>query len=216
MSPSIMAAPREIARSESPRPRVRAARDGMIMARTDSSRRLDCMRAPSALYLWLWNLMPPRAKHIPITSSKLLRMLPSRLPCTTSTRPSLNANTDRIISTAFPKVAFRRPPSVSPTAPASSSVAPPSIPARGRMATKFRPKMTSSPHPRCGEAMAKGTISSSTFRGLWQRRWRNAVQSPPTECGDSGGVCAHFPPSSGSLLTFASPGHSSPPVESNC
>jgi len=81
--------------------------------------------------------MPPQRKHIPSTSSKLLKMLPKRLPCTTSTSPSLRANTDSIISTAFPNVAFSKPPTTSPLAMANSSVDQPKIFARGTIAKKL-------------------------------------------------------------------------------
>ena len=47
-----------------------------------------------------------------------------------------------INSTAFPKVAFRRPPSVWPSLTESSSVAKLNSDAKGMMARKFRMKMT--------------------------------------------------------------------------
>mmetsp|Transcript_34500 Transcript_34500/g.64356 ORF Transcript_34500/g.64356 Transcript_34500/m.64356 type:complete len:247 (-) Transcript_34500:223-963(-) len=139
---------------------------GTASASTASSSKEDCMRAPSGLYLCVWNLMPPTKKQPPRTRSRLLRMLPSKLPCTTSTRPSCSAKTAKINSTAFPKVAFRSPPSVSPTEAANSSVALPRTAARGRIAIKFNEKIVGSLHFRCSEAMATGTTSSKMLSGF--------------------------------------------------
>lgn len=72
---------------------------------------------------------------------RLLRMLPSKLPCTTLTRPFRRAKADRSISTALPKEAFSRPPSVSPTLSASSSVAIPGMEPWDAKATRNRPKI---------------------------------------------------------------------------
>mmetsp|Transcript_7043 Transcript_7043/g.16715 ORF Transcript_7043/g.16715 Transcript_7043/m.16715 type:complete len:211 (-) Transcript_7043:108-740(-) len=162
----MIAAPRDIAR-ETPSPSLLVTRptsEGITMASTDSSSRLDWTRAPSALYFCLWNLMPPKKKHMPSTKRRLLRMLPSKLPWTTLTRPLRSANTESNISTAFPKEAFKRPPSVSPTLSESSSVRPPRILASGRMARKFRAKIAWSLHSSFGAAMPKGTVTSRTLR----------------------------------------------------
>ena len=70
----------------------------------------------------------------------LERMDPKRLPCTTLTRPALMAFTVTIISTAFPKVAFKSPPIICPVWAARASVEPPKMAAKGTIATKLHVK----------------------------------------------------------------------------
>ena len=57
--------------------------------------------------------------------------------------PARIATIAMINSAALPKVAFRRPPMLSPTRAASFSVASPSRPARGMMATQASTKTSS-------------------------------------------------------------------------
>mmetsp|Transcript_3228 Transcript_3228/g.9460 ORF Transcript_3228/g.9460 Transcript_3228/m.9460 type:complete len:293 (-) Transcript_3228:8-886(-) len=173
MIPRMIAAPLEIASSVKSSSSAsslwdteRPASVGMTRARTASRSRDDCALAPSALNVCVWFLMPPTKKHMPSTRRRLLRMLPRREPFTTSVRPSLSAKTERIISTALPNVAFSRPPMVSPTLMASSSVANPKTAARGRIARKLRAKMTSArPSKMAGARMATGTSVSRKESG---------------------------------------------------
>lgn len=76
-------------------------------------------------------------QHSPSTSSRFDRIDPSRDVATTSYNPFCRAAIDKIISTTLPKVAFNRPPTVSPNRTARSSVTSPSSSARGTSARKF-------------------------------------------------------------------------------
>lgn len=69
-----------------------------------------------------------------------------------------------ISSTAFPKVAFRRPPSVSPRCTASSSVTNERIPARGMMARKLSENTAVGPQWSEEAAKPTGIKSSRGFR----------------------------------------------------
>ena len=71
-----------------------------------------------------------------------------------------------ISSTAFPKVAFRRPPSVWPSFTESSSVAKLNKDARGMMAKKFRKKMTVGGQCMAPAMIPNGTKTSKTFTQL--------------------------------------------------
>lgn len=89
---------------------------------------------------WTLNLRPPMKKEVPVTRSRLERTLPTSVMETMVKRPFRSAWMDRMISTTLPKVALRRPPTMSPKRDARSSVTSPSRRARGMMARKFRMK----------------------------------------------------------------------------
>mmetsp|Transcript_7089 Transcript_7089/g.17590 ORF Transcript_7089/g.17590 Transcript_7089/m.17590 type:complete len:220 (+) Transcript_7089:654-1313(+) len=157
--------------------------EGIAMPRTAIKRRAPWDRAPSALNFCVWLYTPPKRKHMPRTSNKLLKMLPSKLPCTTSTSPSLSANTDSIISTAFPKVAFSRPPITSPDAMASSSVDQPKIFARGTMAKKFEKNISAGPRFQWLPPMPGMAHSSSRLSGLQKMNLKMFWKASPVLTG---------------------------------
>lgn len=66
---------------------------------------------------------PPQRKHIPRTRRRLERMEPMREVLTMTISSLVRAITETITSTALPNVALSRPPRVSPTRRAISSVA---------------------------------------------------------------------------------------------
>ena len=74
---------------------------GMIRLPTASASKLDAVWATVRLKCCLIRLSPPKKKHIPITRSRLDRMLPIKDSCTMSTSPLTRAITDTINSTAF-------------------------------------------------------------------------------------------------------------------
>mmetsp|Transcript_110595 Transcript_110595/g.323621 ORF Transcript_110595/g.323621 Transcript_110595/m.323621 type:complete len:201 (+) Transcript_110595:955-1557(+) len=128
---------------------------------------------------------PPQKKDIPSTSSRLDRTEPRSEHFTTSMKPARRVCIIMTTSTAFPKVAFRRPANMSFLSPAaSSSVASPKIFARGTRATKLSPKVGTSPHLRKFDTIPRGkhiskhdngclsmesTPDPSTFGGLgWE------------------------------------------------
>lgn len=68
-----------------------------------------------------------------------------------------------INSTAFPKVAFIKPPKVCPIVAASSSVAKLNNEANGIMARKFKTKTVAALHSRTPATMPRGTKTSRTL-----------------------------------------------------
>ena len=91
-------------------------------------------------------LMPPTRKAQPSTSSRFDRIEPSRLTCTMRSMPPKSATSDTISSVTLPKVAFRRPPTVSDVCIASCSVTKLTRSAMGAIASTERTKtVTSSP-----------------------------------------------------------------------
>lgn len=124
---------------------------------------------------------PPRKKHMPMTRSRLDKIDPSMDDLTTSiwlfckaimltwSCVSLYfALTDRasvltINSTALPKVAFRRPPSVSPSLTEISSVAKESMAARGIIAKKLRVKTAVALHSSAPAMRPSGTKMRRTL-----------------------------------------------------
>lgn len=100
----------------------------------------DMVDATVSLKLRSCSRIPPARKQQPRTSRMLERMLPSMLACTMRISPCLSATILTISSTALPKVAFIRPPSVCPSFAESSSVAKDSSAASGIMAMKLRMK----------------------------------------------------------------------------
>mmetsp|Transcript_151890 Transcript_151890/g.279394 ORF Transcript_151890/g.279394 Transcript_151890/m.279394 type:complete len:205 (+) Transcript_151890:625-1239(+) len=116
----------------------------------------------------------PAAKiAIPRTRSKLDRMDPRRLPCTTRMRPARTACTHMIISTALPKVAFNKPPISWPVCAARTSVDAPRMLARGTMARKLKANIQALLNPNCFDASPKGTNMSKRFN-----HWQKIVFSP--------------------------------------
>lgn len=107
----------------------------MMSAITASNKRDEFDPTCTLLNSCSWNLRPPQRKDRPITSSKLPRMLPIRLACTTliivasvsvpepACIAAIIASSAIIISAALPNVAFRRPPIDSDVLKAISSVA---------------------------------------------------------------------------------------------
>ena len=81
---------------------------------------------------------------------------------TTSYNPAWRAKKAIIISTALPKVAFSRPPNPGPTRTDNSSVAVPSILARGTIASADVMNSHSSPSCRKWTIRAMGTNTSRT------------------------------------------------------
>mmetsp|Transcript_23010 Transcript_23010/g.48944 ORF Transcript_23010/g.48944 Transcript_23010/m.48944 type:complete len:203 (-) Transcript_23010:4-612(-) len=110
--------------------------------------------------------MPPQKKDIPSTKSKLESTEPSSVAFTTCVRPARRVCTMITISTALPKVAFRRPASMSFFSPAaSSSVASPRIFARGTKAMKLSQKVVVLPHPNPSDAKPRGKENSRQLMG---------------------------------------------------
>jgi hypothetical protein len=107
--------------------------------------------------------MPPKRKHMPMTSNRLDKMDPSMDDCTTWIWPSLRATMLTISSTALPKVALSRPPSVSPSFTDISSVANERTAARGMMAKKLRVKTAVGFQPISPAQMPKGTTMRRTL-----------------------------------------------------
>lgn len=119
---------------------------------------------------------PPKRKHMPMTRSRLERMEPSIEDWTTSIWPSRRATMltcvllvvlliqlaiferRTISSTALPKVALSRPPSVSPSLREISSVAKDRTAARGIMAKKLRVKTVVALHLSMPAAIPMGTM----------------------------------------------------------
>mmetsp|Transcript_13901 Transcript_13901/g.35589 ORF Transcript_13901/g.35589 Transcript_13901/m.35589 type:complete len:226 (+) Transcript_13901:265-942(+) len=132
---------------------------------------------------------PPRKKDMPSTSSRFDSTLPRRVPFTTSRCPERSVCTMRIISTAFPKVAFSRPPIVSFFRPAaSSSVASPRIFASGTMAMKLSQKHQMSPHSRKCAAAPAGQNTRRMFIGSCRMRSFRPSQLlgfPDVDCSES-------------------------------
>mmetsp|Transcript_33166 Transcript_33166/g.76627 ORF Transcript_33166/g.76627 Transcript_33166/m.76627 type:complete len:264 (-) Transcript_33166:27-818(-) len=157
--------PLEISSSLSGRAPVRRTTVGITSANTANNSKEYCVRAPVGLNRWVVKFTPPQKKHMPRTSRRFDTMLPTKLPFTTSVRPSRSAKMAMIISTALPKVAFNRPPKVGPTEHASCSVASPSSLARGTIAKKLRRNVVTSPQPSAFEARPSGVKTSITLRG---------------------------------------------------
>mmetsp|Transcript_19388 Transcript_19388/g.58371 ORF Transcript_19388/g.58371 Transcript_19388/m.58371 type:complete len:227 (-) Transcript_19388:204-884(-) len=124
--------------------------------------RIECV-----LLRWVrLGVKPPRRKALPRTRRMLDNTEPSSESLTTGRRLARSACTETIISTAFPKLAFRRPLTVSlPRDAASSSVASPRILASGMSARKFSQNVHETPQPRRGERRPSGTQTSRTHMG---------------------------------------------------
>mmetsp|Transcript_103046 Transcript_103046/g.230164 ORF Transcript_103046/g.230164 Transcript_103046/m.230164 type:complete len:310 (-) Transcript_103046:230-1159(-) len=150
---------------------------GNAKASTAKSKREYCVPAPTALNFCVLYFKPPKRKHMPKTRRRLEMILPIKLPFTTSVRPSRKANTEIIISTAFPKVALRRPPSVCPTEHAKSSVALPRSFARGTIAKKLKEKVATSPQPRLDADNPKGRKTRKMFIGSAKNIWARTLLS---------------------------------------
>lgn len=102
---------------------------GIIKLPTARARRLEAVWATTGLKCCSSRLIPPRKKHIPKTNRRFESILPMREVCTMTTSSATSAMIATINSTAFldcqnwrilspesayPKVAFNRPPMVSP------------------------------------------------------------------------------------------------------
>jgi len=87
---------------------------GRVSAREDSTKQLMLVPAPVALKLDCLLTKPAPMKAIPNTSSKFESTEPIKDCCTTPTKFALIALMVTIISTALPKVAFNRPPTICP------------------------------------------------------------------------------------------------------
>mmetsp|Transcript_43337 Transcript_43337/g.114646 ORF Transcript_43337/g.114646 Transcript_43337/m.114646 type:complete len:305 (+) Transcript_43337:735-1649(+) len=123
----------------------RALKDCVLSFIVDSS---SGSSLPSACLSTLLGTQPPKRKDMPRTSSMFDRMEPRSVAFTTRYWPSLRKATVMIISTAFPKVAFRRPLNMSFLRhAANSSVASPRIFASGIRARKFSQKTVESLKP---------------------------------------------------------------------
>mmetsp|Transcript_98180 Transcript_98180/g.249117 ORF Transcript_98180/g.249117 Transcript_98180/m.249117 type:complete len:336 (+) Transcript_98180:641-1648(+) len=115
------------------------------------------------------SMMPPKKKDVPNTSSMFESTDPSNVALTTSTRPKRNVWTVMIISTALPKVAFKRPLITSLWRQASSSsVASPNIFASGISARKFSQKVACGPQPSRYERMPKGKATNAKLNGWYK------------------------------------------------
>mmetsp|Transcript_26345 Transcript_26345/g.57201 ORF Transcript_26345/g.57201 Transcript_26345/m.57201 type:complete len:235 (-) Transcript_26345:31-735(-) len=125
---------------------------------------------------------------MPRTSSKFDKMEPIKDCCTTPTRPALMALMVTIISTALPKVALRRPPTICPTCAAKASVEAPSTAARGTIAKKFKAKVGKQPHSRMPEAMPRGTHTSRTLIGCIKMFFRPETCFWHHVCGAATGM----------------------------
>mmetsp|Transcript_18651 Transcript_18651/g.48382 ORF Transcript_18651/g.48382 Transcript_18651/m.48382 type:complete len:207 (-) Transcript_18651:4-624(-) len=124
-----------------------------------------------------WPKMPPKKNDMPSTSKTLDKTDPRSVALTTSVLPARNVWTIMTISTAFPKVAFKRPASTSLCKPAaSSSVASPRIFARGTSAKKFRPKTGTGPQSSQNAVNPSGKQTSIKFIG-WFRMPHNPSPS---------------------------------------
>mmetsp|Transcript_47744 Transcript_47744/g.87463 ORF Transcript_47744/g.87463 Transcript_47744/m.87463 type:complete len:291 (-) Transcript_47744:15-887(-) len=118
-------------------------------------------------------MMPPKKKDMPSTRSMLDSTDPSNVAFTTSKRPARKVCIMMTISTALPKVAFKRPASMSFLRPAaSSSVASPRIFARGTIAKKHSQNVTTFPHSRKWDATPKGANTISVFNGWFSSERR--------------------------------------------
>mmetsp|Transcript_20572 Transcript_20572/g.56172 ORF Transcript_20572/g.56172 Transcript_20572/m.56172 type:complete len:260 (+) Transcript_20572:442-1221(+) len=102
--------------------------------------------APCGLKTASCLFMPEAKIAMPRTRSKLERIDPNKLPCTTLIRPARTAWTHMIISTALPNVAFKSPPTICPVCVAIASVAAPRMLANGIMARKLVKKTTALLH----------------------------------------------------------------------
>jgi len=71
-----------------------------------------------------------------------------------------------IISTALPKVAFRRPPTICPVCADIASVAAPRMEASGTMAMKLQPKTIAEFQPISGAIKPSGTKTRRKFNGF--------------------------------------------------
>mmetsp|Transcript_9343 Transcript_9343/g.16901 ORF Transcript_9343/g.16901 Transcript_9343/m.16901 type:complete len:227 (+) Transcript_9343:977-1657(+) len=111
-------------------------------------------------------MKPPHRKDMPRTNNVFDSTDPSRVAFTTSNRPFLKVWIVMIISTALPKVAFKMPAIMSfCKLAASSSVASPSIFAKGIMAAKFHQKMELSLQLQKKAAKPTGKHSKSRLIG---------------------------------------------------
>mmetsp|Transcript_17153 Transcript_17153/g.36850 ORF Transcript_17153/g.36850 Transcript_17153/m.36850 type:complete len:240 (-) Transcript_17153:314-1033(-) len=155
--------------------KVEEARKSMVMFVKAASLEKDC----SFPLTWpLTGIKPPAKKDIPSTRSRFESTLPSSVPLTTSNSPALNVCTVKIISTALPKVAFRRPPMTSLLRPAAnSSVASPRSLAKGIIATKLKANVAPSPQLLRYAKNPTGQKTSNTQIGS-NSRFLRPVQFP--------------------------------------
>mmetsp|Transcript_47689 Transcript_47689/g.103725 ORF Transcript_47689/g.103725 Transcript_47689/m.103725 type:complete len:315 (+) Transcript_47689:813-1757(+) len=110
--------------------------------------------------------MPPMKKDMPSTKSRFESTDPSKVALTTPMRPARMVCKVITISTALPKVALRRPASMSFLSPAaSSSVASPRIFARGTSAKKLNQNVLEMPQPILSERTPSGKHTSKMFNG---------------------------------------------------
>mmetsp|Transcript_63095 Transcript_63095/g.162463 ORF Transcript_63095/g.162463 Transcript_63095/m.162463 type:complete len:246 (+) Transcript_63095:665-1402(+) len=116
---------------------------------------------------------PPKKKDMPRTRSRLESTEPSSVALTTCSSPARRVCTVMIISTAFPKVALRRPLITSLCRQASSSsVASPRIFASGIMAAKFNQKVHSGLQPCSHEIAPSGKQSRKRLKGCCRMDFR--------------------------------------------
>mmetsp|Transcript_6592 Transcript_6592/g.18182 ORF Transcript_6592/g.18182 Transcript_6592/m.18182 type:complete len:223 (-) Transcript_6592:70-738(-) len=145
---------------------------GKLSANDDNTRQLMFVPAPVELKLAEVFTRPDAIKAIPMTSNKFDKIEPINDCCTTLTRFALMAFTVTIISTALPKVALSKPPTICPVCAARASVAAPRMAARGTMAMKFKLKVASGPHSILPEQMPRGTKTKRRLMGWRKISWR--------------------------------------------
>mmetsp|Transcript_54562 Transcript_54562/g.137765 ORF Transcript_54562/g.137765 Transcript_54562/m.137765 type:complete len:215 (-) Transcript_54562:262-906(-) len=136
---------------------------GRPRAMDASVKQVMLAEAPVELNLLSFVRRPAAKNAMPKTKSKLDKMEPNKLPCTTLTKPALIALIVTIISTALPKVAFSKPPIICPVCAARHSVEAPRIPANGTIAVKLQAKVHAQPHSRFGLRMPSGTKTKRMF-----------------------------------------------------
>ena len=147
--------------------------EGTMMAIAASAIMPTWVRAPMVAKVWTGCFRPPARNAAPSTSSRLPMIEPVSEALTTSSMPARSATRAMISSAALPSVALRKPPIPSPTRAASFSVARPSRPASGMMATQASTNTSSGLSGRawCSKSVT-GTASSSHASGASARMLR--------------------------------------------
>mmetsp|Transcript_53971 Transcript_53971/g.106524 ORF Transcript_53971/g.106524 Transcript_53971/m.106524 type:complete len:201 (+) Transcript_53971:650-1252(+) len=168
---------------------------GKVKANDDNTKQLTLVPAPVALNDEALLTKPEAMNAMPKTRSKFERIEPINDCCTTLTKPALIALIVTIISTALPKVAFKRPPSICPVCAAKDSVAAPNTAAKGTMAMKFVEKVLIGPHSNSPAQMPNGTKTRRMLMGCTKMSLR-----PSTWIGNQP-FCAAWP-DEGSLLAM--------------